>query len=76
MPRKMGAGMGLLPDAPTRLLRDAGATQTDAGEVVTAMHTDESQLRLLPVGGGSDAGYHHSGHGEAILLAHAGVFSD
>ena len=40
------------------------------------MHTDQSQLRLLPVGGGSDVGYHDSGHGEVILLVHAGVFSD
>jgi pimeloyl-ACP methyl ester carboxylesterase len=39
------------------------------------MHTDEGQLRMLSVGGG-DVGYHDSGHGEVILLVHAGVFSD
>jgi pimeloyl-ACP methyl ester carboxylesterase len=40
------------------------------------MQTDEGQFRLLPVGGGNDVGYHDSGHGEVILLVHAGVFSD
>jgi pimeloyl-ACP methyl ester carboxylesterase len=47
-----------------------------AEEVVTAMRNDEGELRLLPVGGGSDVGYHDRGHGQAILLVHAGVFSD
>jgi pimeloyl-ACP methyl ester carboxylesterase len=33
----------------------------------------EDEFRRLPV---SDVGYHDTGHGEAILLVHAGVFSD
>jgi pimeloyl-ACP methyl ester carboxylesterase len=45
-------------------------------EVVTAMHNGEDECRLLPVGDGSDVGYYDGGHGEAILLVHAGVFSD
>jgi pimeloyl-ACP methyl ester carboxylesterase len=40
------------------------------------MHNDEGDLRLLPVGEGRDVGYYDRGHGETILLVHAGVFSD
>jgi pimeloyl-ACP methyl ester carboxylesterase len=57
-------------------LPDAGATKTDCPEVVIAMHNDEGDLRLLPVGEGRDIGYYDRGHGETILLVHAGVFSD
>jgi pimeloyl-ACP methyl ester carboxylesterase len=40
------------------------------------MHNDEGELRLLPVGDGSDVGYYDRGQGATILLVHAGVFSD
>ena len=36
----------------------------------------EGEGRHLPVRPDGDIGYHDSGRGEAILLAHAGVFSD
>jgi pimeloyl-ACP methyl ester carboxylesterase len=40
------------------------------------MPNDEGRLQLLPVRDGGDLGYHDAGHGEAIVLVHAGVFSD
>ena len=40
------------------------------------MPNDEGELRRLPMGDGGDLGYYDSGHGETILLVHAGVFSD
>jgi pimeloyl-ACP methyl ester carboxylesterase len=40
------------------------------------MRNGEAGLRLLQVGGGNDVGYYDGGHGEVILLVHAGVFSD
>ncbi|MBV9381260.1 MAG: alpha/beta hydrolase [Streptosporangiaceae bacterium] len=40
------------------------------------MTNGEGEYRRLPAGDGSEIGYHDSGHGPAIVLAHAGVFSD
>jgi pimeloyl-ACP methyl ester carboxylesterase len=40
------------------------------------MQTSEGEYRRLPVGDGGDVGYHDSGRGKAIILVHAGVFSD
>jgi pimeloyl-ACP methyl ester carboxylesterase len=40
------------------------------------MQASEGGYRRLPVGDGGDVGYHDSGRGQAILLVHAGVFSD
>ncbi|MBV9208619.1 MAG: alpha/beta hydrolase [Actinobacteria bacterium] len=43
---------------------------------MSTVHDGEGEYRRLPVGDGGEIGYHDSGHGQAILLAHAGVFSD
>ena len=43
---------------------------------MTAMQNDEGGLRRLALGEDGDLGYHDTGHGEPIVLAHAGVFSD
>jgi pimeloyl-ACP methyl ester carboxylesterase len=40
------------------------------------MRNSEGDYRRRPVGDGGDVGYYDSGHGPAIVLAHAGVFSD
>jgi pimeloyl-ACP methyl ester carboxylesterase len=40
------------------------------------MQNDEGEPRRLPLGEEGDAGYYDTGHGEAIVLVHAGVFSD
>ena len=43
---------------------------------MSTVQTGEGEYRRLPVGEGGDVGYYDSGRGEAILLVHAGVFSD
>jgi DNA-binding CsgD family transcriptional regulator len=43
---------------------------------MTAMQNDEGELRRLALGEDGDVGYYDTGHGEAIVLVHAGVFSD
>ena len=45
-------------------------------QTMTIGHTGEGEYRRLPVGEGGDVGHYDSGRGEAILLVHAGVFSD
>ena len=51
-------------------VREASGDGTDSeGE-------GEGEGRHLPVRPDGDVGYHDSGRGEAILLVHAGVFSD
>jgi pimeloyl-ACP methyl ester carboxylesterase len=43
---------------------------------MSTMQTSEGEYRRLPLGDGRDVGYYDSGRGEAIILVHAGVFSD
>jgi len=40
------------------------------------MQDDEGEPSRLALGSDGDVGYYDSGHGETILLVHAGVFSD
>ena len=65
-----------MPDARRDPFADASATQAYCWEVVITMQNEEGELQLLPVGDDGDVVYHDSGHGETILLVHAGVFSD
>ena len=39
------------------------------------MQNGEGELQLLTLGGDGDLGYNDTGHGETIVLVHAGVFS-
>ena len=43
---------------------------------MSTAQASEGGYRQLPVGDGGEVGYYDSGRGKAILLAHAGVFSD
>ena len=43
---------------------------------MTGMHNGEDELQRLVLGGDGDLGYYDTGHGETIVLVHAGVFSD
>src|SRR5690242_4648815 len=62
---------------PAAARPNAGAArQPLPEEPVTTMQPHHSEFRLLPVGDGSEVGYWDSGHGDTILLVHAGLFSD
>jgi pimeloyl-ACP methyl ester carboxylesterase len=43
---------------------------------MTAMQNDEGEPRRLALCEDGDVGYYDTGHGETIVLVHAGVFSD
>ena len=45
-------------------------------QTTTIGRTSEGEYRRLPVGEDGDVGYYDSGRGEAIVLVHAGVFSE